>query len=113
MAYISDFQQPVDDDQPIPAHVIESCRGVDVLIHDAQYDAAEFAAKSDWGHCTAAYAVEVALAAGARRLVLYHHDPLHDDDWIDRAVAEANALAGDRLEVVAAAEGMVLQAGRR
>lgn len=113
MAYISDFQQPVGDAPGVPPHVVEYCRGVDVLVHDAQYDKREFAAKSTWGHCTVAYAVQVALAAEVGQLVLYHHDPLHDDDWIDRAVVEANNLAGDRLEVLAASEGLVLQAGRR
>jgi len=113
VAYISDFQQPLGDTPDIPEQVIEYCRGADVLVHDAQYDQAEFATKSTWGHCTVAYAVKVALAAEVGRLVLYHHDPLHDDDWIDRAVAEANDLAGGRLEVLAAAEGLVLQAGRR
>lgn len=110
MAYISDFQQPIGDDPPIPDMIIEHCRGVDVLIHDAQYDPGEFAAKSTWGHCTVAYAVEVARAAEVGTLVLYHHDPLHDDDWIDRAVSDANALAGGDFEVLAAAEGLVLQA---
>lgn len=113
MAYISDFQQPLGDAPDIPGHLVEYCRGVDVLVHDAQYDQAEFDAKSTWGHCTVAYAVQVALAAEVGTLVLYHHDPLHDDDWIDRAVAEANDLAGGRLEVLAAAEGLVLQAGGR
>jgi phosphoribosyl 1,2-cyclic phosphodiesterase len=111
VAYISDFQQPAGDDPPVPPHIVEHCRGVDVLIHDAQYDPAEFAAKSTWGHCTVAYAVQVAKAVGARCLVLFHHDPLHDDAWIDRAVVEANEMAGDDLEVLAAAEGLVLEVG--
>ena len=110
VAYISDFQQPPGDDPDVPPHIVEHCRGVDVLIHDAQYDPAEFAAKSTWGHCTVAYAVQVARAAGARRLVLFHHDPLHDDAWIDRAVDEANDLADGEVEVLAASEGLVLRA---
>jgi phosphoribosyl 1,2-cyclic phosphodiesterase len=113
VAYLSDFQQPAStgDEVVVPPEVLDPIRGVDVLIHDAQYDPEEFARKSTWGHCTVAYAVEVARAAGASRLVLYHHDPLHDDDWIDRAVDEAQGWAGAAVEVMGAREGLVLRSG--
>ena len=39
---------------------------------------------SDWGHSTETYAVRVAVEAGARRLCLFHHDPAHSDDQVDR-----------------------------
>ncbi len=115
VAYLSDFQQPIEggDDPAVPDEVLDHIRGVDVLIHDAQYDPGEFAAKSTWGHCTVAYAVKVARAAEAARLVLYHHDPLHDDAWIDRAVEQACGWAGGACEVMAAREGLVLHSGGR
>lgn len=81
-------------------------RSVDVLIHDAQYTAAEFAARRSFGHSAVEYAVGLAEAAGARRLVLFHHDPFRTDDEIDALVA---ASAGRTVEVVAAYEGMALQ----
>jgi len=109
VAYISDFQQPFDGSLELSETVVEHCRGVDVLIHDAQYDADEFVSKSTWGHCTVEYAVEVARATEAKRLVLYHHDPGHDDDWVDRACRYAAELAGGSCEVIAASEGLVLQ----
>ena len=71
----------------------ELCDGVDLLIHDAQYTPAEFARKRDWGHCTIEYAVWLAGEVGARRLALYHHDPTHDDDMIDRLAAAASPAA--------------------
>ena len=113
VAYVSDFQQPVGGagPSPVPAGLVDRLRGVDVLIHDAQYDPEEFAQKSTWGHCTVAYAVEVARAAEVGRLVLYHHDPLHDDDWIDRATEDANRWAGGDFEVLAAAEGLRIRLG--
>lgn len=111
VAYISDFQQPEDGSLTVSDRVVDNCRGVDLLIHDAQYDADEFALKSNWGHCTVQYAVEVALACEARRLVLYHHDPAHDDDWVDRAEAYAAELAGSACEVIAAKEGLTLSSG--
>ena len=64
----------------VPDAVLELCDGADLLIHDAQYTAGEFADKAHWGHCTVDYAVQVAVEAGARRLALFHHDPEHDDD---------------------------------
>jgi len=92
---------------------VEGCHGVDVLIHDAQYDAEEFARKSDWGHCTVQYSVAVARAVQASRLVLYHHDPTHDDRWVDRAVEWAQEAAGDDVEVIGASEGLTLRVGAR
>ncbi len=109
IAYVSDHQEPIDGGDIAPS-VLELCRDADLVIHDAQYEPHEFAMKSDWGHCTVAYAVRVAAEAGARRLALFHHDPTHGDDVIDRLCAEAQALAVGTsvVEVVAAAEGLTM-----
>lgn len=106
IVYISDHQEPVDGG-PVADSVLELCEGADLVIHDAQYEPHEFALKADWGHCTVAYAVRVAAEAGAKRLALFHHDPSHDDDVIDRLRDEATALAEGTslIEVLAAAEG--------
>lgn len=111
VAYLSDHQAPVDGSQDVPAAVVELCRGVDVLIHDAQYDEAEFEVKATWGHSTVEYAVSVAKAAGVQRLVLFHHDPAHDDVWIEDALETAQGLAGPDIEVLVAREGMTLRSG--
>jgi ribonuclease BN (tRNA processing enzyme) len=111
LAYLPDHQQPVDGSLEVPESVVELCRGVDVLIHDAQYDAEEFEVKATWGHSTVDYAVEVARASGVRRLVLFHHDPLHDDLWVAEATAHARDLAGDDIEVFAAVEGLTIRSG--
>jgi phosphoribosyl 1,2-cyclic phosphodiesterase len=110
VAYLPDHQQPLDGSMVVAPEVIELCRNVDVLIHDAQFTPEEFAQKSDWGHCTVAYAVEVAAQAGARRLVLFHHDPAHDDAMLDQLLAEARALpaAVGIEEIIAAEEGLTL-----
>jgi phosphoribosyl 1,2-cyclic phosphodiesterase len=112
VAYVSDHQQPADDPRHVDPAVLELCRDVDLLIHDAQYTEPEFAAKSNWGHCTVGYAVHVAAEAGARRLALFHHDPEHDDDTLDLlslAAAEAGSRRG--VEVFAASEGLGLSLG--
>lgn len=85
----------------------ESC---DLLIHDAQYTPAEYAKKSDWGHCTIEYAVWLAGQVGAARLALFHHDPMHDDDMIDRLEEAARACAASfDVDVFAAYEGLTVE----
>ena len=75
-----------------PEAVLELCQDVDLLVHDGQYTDDEFSAKADWGHSTAAYAVHVAAEAGAKRLLLSHHDPSHTDREIDRILSAARRL---------------------
>jgi ribonuclease BN (tRNA processing enzyme)/CheY-like chemotaxis protein len=83
--------------------------GADLLVHDAQYRAAEYADRAGWGHSTFEYAVEVAHRADVGRLALFHHDPSRTDDRMDELVTAARAHAasiGYRGEVFAAKEGM-------
>jgi phosphoribosyl 1,2-cyclic phosphodiesterase len=90
--------------------------GADLVIHDAQYEAAEYRSKEGWGHSTIEYVVDTAGRAEVRRLALFHHDPLRDDEAIDRIVAAAGERAlesGKSLEVFAAAEGQIVDLGRR
>jgi phosphoribosyl 1,2-cyclic phosphodiesterase/DNA-binding response OmpR family regulator len=87
---------------------VEFLAGADLLIHDAQYTAAEYREKIGWGHSPVESVVAAARAAGAQRLVLFHHDPLRDDAALDLVVAAARRQAGADLEVTAAAEGQTL-----
>ena len=118
VAYVSDHQSPREADgsegTTVAESVLDLARGVDVLIHDAQYWPEEWARKNDWGHCTIDYAVRVAAEAGAKRLVLFHHDPAHDDDEVDRILrhAEAQASGTSIEEVVAAVEGLTISLDR-
>jgi CheY-like chemotaxis protein len=85
--------------------------GADLVIHDAQYTIAEYAKKVGWGHSPAEWVVDYAVAARAKRLALYHHDPLRDDDALDRLVTacrERAHAAGSPLEVFGAAEGQLV-----
>ena len=109
VAYVSDHQAP-EDRRTVSENVLELCDGADLVVHDAQYTDAEFAEKATWGHSTIDYAVHVAAEAGARTLVLFHHDPVHTDDDMDRILEGARRAPGaSRLDaVVAAAEGSSL-----
>lgn len=109
VVYVSDHQEPVGSPTWVDPAVLELCDGADVLIHDGQYTPDEFALREDWGHCTPAYAVEVAGQAGVDQLVLFHHDPGHDDDYLDELTTAAKNEAGDRVgSVIAAHEGLVI-----
>jgi len=88
-------------------------RNVDVLIHDAQYTPEEYAGtspngrpKTGWGHSTYSEAAKLATAAGAKRLILFHHDPMQDDAAVRDKEARAKGLFGD---VIAAYEGLTFE----
>ena len=86
--------------------------GADLVIHDAQYTLAEYAERRGWGHTPMECAVDYAIAAAAKRLALFHHDPDRDDAAVDLLVASARervAKSGAALEVFAAAEGNELE----
>jgi phosphoribosyl 1,2-cyclic phosphodiesterase len=85
--------------------------GVELLIHDAMYTPQELDGHRGWGHSTFEEAVALAAEAGARRLVLFHHEPEHGDAAIDGILVEARRqakAAGKPAEVLAAQEGMTL-----
>lgn len=108
VAYVSDHQQPTDGSFGIAEGVLELAEGVDLLIHDAQFTPEEFRERSNWGHCTIQYAVHVATAARARRLAMFHHDPLRDDDALD---ALCRRVEDCGIEIMVACEGQTVQLG--
>jgi phosphoribosyl 1,2-cyclic phosphodiesterase len=84
-AYITDtehFPDHLDD------NVLWLARQVDVLIIDATYTDEEYnnpkQSKVGWGHSTWQEALKIAHTAGVKQLVLFHHDPSHNDDYLDR-----------------------------
>lgn len=112
-AYIPDHQAPLDR-HCIPEGVLELCGGADLVVHDAQYSEEEFLERSEWGHSTVAYAVRVAAESGAKRLLLFHHDPSHSDRDVERLLSQARRLPdARRLEDVSiAGEGLTIDLGR-
>jgi phosphoribosyl 1,2-cyclic phosphodiesterase len=70
-------------------------RGADVVIHDAQYTEREYEEKTGWGHSSVADAVAFARIAEARRLVLFHHDPMHSDGDLETLCERAAELWGN------------------
>jgi len=101
----------VDAMHPGDRRLVEFVRGVDLLIQDTQYTPEEYPERRGWGHGSADYVTDVAVAAGARRLALFHHEPTHSDEQVDQMVQYCRnraRQAGAHLEIFAAAEGMHL-----
>ena len=74
----------VEHGEQIDPRVVELSRGADLLVHDAQYTAEELRTHRGWGHSSFDQAMQVAEMAGVKHLVVTHHDPEHDDEFLAR-----------------------------
>ena len=86
----------------------EFVEGADLLVHDAQYTAAEYPSKVGWGHSPGEFVVKLALHAQVKKVALTHHDPLRSDNELDQIIKSLQAKAhsaGSSLVILAAAEG--------
>jgi phosphoribosyl 1,2-cyclic phosphodiesterase len=90
------------------AKMVEFLRDCEVAILDAQYTDEEYKAHVGWGHSSLSSVVGLALDANVKRLLLFHHDPSHDDDMIDRMIEHARSLvakSGKAMVIEGAREG--------
>jgi phosphoribosyl 1,2-cyclic phosphodiesterase len=115
IAYVTDNELGHGAGYPVPAdwrtRLVEFLAGTDTLIHDAMYAEQIIKARCGWGHSTPRQAVALAAEARCRKLILFHHEPEHDDDALDRLLEDTRTFASrtaGSLEVDAAAEGMEL-----
>ena len=67
----------------IDESIVELARDADLLIHDGQYTDEEYRKYKGWGHSRVSDAVEVAKRANVKQLMITHHDPDHDDNFLD------------------------------
>jgi len=108
-----------DPSRAVPVHRedqrhVEFLAGADLVIHDAQYTLEEYPSKLTWGHSPAELTVDFAVAAGVKRLALFHHDPLRDDAAVDQLVESCRWRAAvGKLDVFAAAEGQTIELAER
>ncbi len=105
-AYITDTEHYPDR---LDDNVVWLARDADVMIYDSTYTDDEYhdpkSSKVGWGHSTWQEAVKVAKAARVKKLVIFHHDPAHDDEFMDQVAAQTKAIFPN---AVVAKEGMVL-----
>ena len=107
VVYATDLEHAPDG--PVEG-LVELCRGADLLIYDAMYTPEEYAGESGpsrkgWGHSTFEAGARLAEAARAQRLCLFHHDPAHDDAFMDALGERAKRRFSS---TVVATEGMEL-----
>jgi phosphoribosyl 1,2-cyclic phosphodiesterase len=116
VAYLSDHAPHVlgdgaDGQGALHPAALELAADVDLLIHDAQFLAAQFPAVTFLGHSSVEYAVALAEAAGAHEVALYHHAPDRTDLQIDAIVASLRAAGVGRVGVRAATEATTVRPG--
>jgi len=106
-AYITDTEHFPDR---LDENVLTLAHNADVLIYDATYTEEEYSSPASsrvgWGHSTWQEAVKVARAANVKKLVIFHHDPLHNDDFLDRLGEQA---AQEFPDTLMAREGLSIQ----
>jgi phosphoribosyl 1,2-cyclic phosphodiesterase len=92
--------------------MVEFLRDCDVAILDAQYTDEEYERHVGWGHSSLSSVVLLALDANVKRVLLFHHDPSHDDDMIDRMVEQTRELvrkSGKAMVIEGAREGVEIR----
>lgn len=99
MTYITDTELNADEMDPA---LLELARDASIVIIDTTYTDEELPEHVGWGHSSWQQAVRLANEAGVGKLFLFHHDPEHDDDEMDRIAASA---AKARPGTVVAREG--------
>jgi phosphoribosyl 1,2-cyclic phosphodiesterase/ActR/RegA family two-component response regulator len=96
------------------AKMVEFIQGCELAILDTQYTDEEYTKHVGWGHSSLSSVVSLALDADVGKLLLFHHDPNHDDEMIDKMVERARVLvakSGKPLEVEGAREGAEILLG--
>lgn len=86
IVYATDYEHGVKESD---STLSEYAQDADILICDAQYTPAEYETHRGWGHSTWENAVLLAREANAQHLMLFHHDPLHDDQTMMRISQDA------------------------
>lgn len=102
VCYVTDTEQFENGPDP---NILGLIDGADVFIYDCTYTDAEYPAYKGWSHSTWQEGMRLADAAGVKTFVIFHHDPGHDDEFMDGIAAEAQAA---RPGTVVAMDGMEL-----
>jgi phosphoribosyl 1,2-cyclic phosphodiesterase len=76
----------------IDENIVNLAKDADLLIHDGQYTADEYKKYNGWGHSSWEQAAEVAIRANVKKLIITHHDPDHNDDFLDSMEKECQKI---------------------
>jgi phosphoribosyl 1,2-cyclic phosphodiesterase len=100
--YVTDTEHVAGE---IDKKILGLIEGADVVIYDSTYTVEEYPSKVGWGHSTWNEGMLLCQEAGAKRLAIFHHDPDHDDVFMDGLETEAKeAWSGNFVT----REGMVI-----
>ena len=110
ICYITDTEHRIDRRD---ANIIGLCRGADIMIYDSSYTDEEYPQYRGWGHSTWQEGVRLADAAEVGTLVIFHHDPSHDDNFMDDVAREAarrrpGTVPSGLPRVIVAHEGLII-----
>jgi ribonuclease BN (tRNA processing enzyme) len=85
---------------------LEFIKGANTLVADTQYTPSEFVTRRGWGHGCSSSVISLALKANVQNLYMTHHDPTHDDDFIDAMLSDARKMvpSSSPMNVFAATE---------
>lgn len=100
--YVTDTEQR---DSGLDPNILDLIEDADLFIYDCTYTDAEYPAHKGWSHSTWQEGMRLADAARVKTFAIFHHDPSHDDGFMDRVAAEAHAA---RPGTVVARDGMEL-----
>lgn len=102
ICYVTDTEHPPGGPDE---HILRLIQGAEIVIYDTTYTEAEYTTRQGWGHSTWQAGIRLCKRAGACTFAAFHHNPDHDDDFLDRMADELNqAYRG----AVVAREGMTL-----
>ncbi|HEY4691785.1 MAG TPA: MBL fold metallo-hydrolase [Anaerolineae bacterium] len=88
LAYLTDTELPPGDIDP---DLLSLARGAQVMIFDCTFTDSEIVARRGWGHSTWRDGVRLANAAGVKTFCVFHHEPGHDDEFMDEIGREVAA----------------------
>ncbi len=108
--FLTDNEIGFDHPGGLPdAEYAEICRNADLLIHDGQYTEQEYEISRGWGHSTFRSVTDLSISADVKRLGIFHHDPRHLDQDLDRYIEECRQQISEeksRVECFGTKEGM-------
>jgi phosphoribosyl 1,2-cyclic phosphodiesterase len=113
IAYVTDNELFPPTEPPIAYEKwVEFCQGVDLLIHDAQYEETDMPAKHGWGHSLISQVRQLAVDAQVKNIVMFHHDPERTDAQLDEIAIESAKFfqsKNSKIGSYIAAEGLTME----
>ncbi len=106
LCYVTDTEHVIGQ---ADKNIIDLIEGADLVIYDSTYTDEEYPDYTGWGHSTWQEGIRLCQAANVKQLALFHHDPSHDDAFMDNVAEQARNIWS---EAFVAREGMAVEVGK-